>query len=161
MPGALNRRTFLVAAIAVTVAPAAAAADSKPTYRCTARLWRTGDGKEARLVTVTCPAGRKVEGIDGDRDFSTNPPRVQGLRAAFVVTPDGDKLNLHCEATFRDTYAHVHPGDGDSGKTETHGELFIETASSVDAALTSGQSYDQPLDVNGVPFTLTLTVQAL
>jgi hypothetical protein len=137
----------LAGAAAASITPHGAFAAAPPKrYRCHARLEREPDHKETRTVDVVCEDGKTAGGIDGDRDYKTNPPTVMGLSCDFAVKADGDKIAVHLDATYRSTRV-----------TIVGGLTTITASTEVTATLSPGEPSVSTMDVNGTPFTLTVT----
>ena len=153
----LSRKLFVGAALAAALLPRAARADDVKKYRIKALLRRVSDLKEARSVTVVCPLGKTVTGIDGDRDYRVTPMKIVGLKTTFTVKADGNVLAIHCEAVFRDTQAHIVAHTVEVPTTETQGQTFVEASTNIDVKMAPGDYFDVPFDVNGTPFVFTFT----
>ena len=149
----MNRTRMLYAfgaGICSIAAPRPSRAETKRRFVCRARLEREPDHKETRLVEVTCDEGKTVNGIDGDRDYKTNPPTVNGLSCDFTAKSDTDpaKIALRVVATYRTTKV-----------TIVGGLTAIAASTEIIASLAPGQESASTLDVNGTPFTLTVSVK--
>ncbi len=95
-----------------------------------------------------CEEGKTVTGIDGDKDFKTNPPTVMGLTCDFTAKADSDtKTAVHVVATYRTTKV-----------TIVGGQTLITASTDVTASLAPGEESKSTLDVNATPFTLTVSV---
>jgi hypothetical protein len=144
----LTRGALLVMLAAAPALPLAARADAPKRYKCHARLERAIDHKETRVVDVTCEDGKTVSGIDGDRDYTTNPPSVKGLLAEFTAKTDGEGIALKVVATYKTTKF-----------TEVYGVRTIVAKSEVTAKVAAGEETSSTMDVDGTPYTLTISAK--
>ena len=145
----VSRGTMLAALVAIAASPLASSASSTKRYRCRARLEREPDHKETRTVEVVCDDGKTVNGIDGDREYKTSPPTVMGLSCDFTAkTDDGDAIAVRLHAVYRTTQV-----------TIVAGLTVITVTTDVTALLHPGEVSTSTLDVNGTPYTLTVSVK--
>jgi len=146
----VRRATMLAALVAVAAFPLGSSAAATKRYRCRARLEREPDHKETRTVEVVCDDGKTVSGIDGEREYKTSPPTVMGLSCDFTAQTDGDGIAVKLHAVYRTTQV-----------TIVAGLIVVTSTTDVIALLRPGDVSTSTMDVNGTPYTLTVSAKAV
>ncbi len=96
----IDRATFVagVSSFICSAAPALAA-DTPPSFHCTASLDRVRDKRTIRHIEVTVAAGKRGDAIDGAWDYSRMPRAPLGLYGVFAVT-GGKKAHLKADFDY-------------------------------------------------------------